>query len=54
MAFLITLLLIVIFSLYINMVLEPKCEQKGFAGVDGRGCYSIADGIRTYEKTINK
>lgn len=39
----------VIFGLYIGMVLEPKCEQKGFAGVDNNGCFIIQQGERVYE-----
>lgn len=45
------ILFIVMFSLYINIVLEPKCEQKGFAGVDSKGCYIYENGIKVYEKT---
>lgn len=40
----------IIFGLYIGMVLEPKCEQKGFAGVDSKGCFIIQRGEKVYEK----
>lgn len=44
------LLCCVTFGLYIGMVLEPKCEQKGFAGVDSNGCFIIQQGEKVYEQ----
>lgn len=41
----------VMFGLYIGMVLEPECEQKGYAGVDSNGCFIIQQGKKVYEKT---
>ena len=46
---LIILVIMFLFSFYINMVLEPRCEAKGFAGVDVTGCWIIKDGVRVYE-----
>ena len=40
----------VIFGLYIGMVLEPECEQKGYAGIDSKGCFIIQQGEKVYEK----
>ena len=39
-----------VIGLYIGMVLEPKCEQKGYAGGDSKGCYIIQKGEKIYEK----
>jgi len=41
----------VMFGLYIGMVLEPECEQKGYAGVDSNGCFIIKKEKKVYEKT---
>lgn len=42
---------VVVWGLYIGMVLEPKCEQKGFAGVDKNGCFIYLQENKVYEKT---
>jgi len=43
---------VVIFASYIDIVAEPKCEVKGFANVDSKGCYIIEDSKRTYETEV--
>ena len=37
------------FSLWINLVAEPECQKKGYAGVSDRGCWIIKNGVRVYE-----
>jgi hypothetical protein len=49
-----TIAFLLCFSLYINLVLEPECERKGFANVSGMGCYRIEDGVIIYEKLNEK
>lgn len=44
------LMCFVVFGSYIGMVLELKCEQKGYAGVDRNGCFIIQQGEKIYEK----
>lgn len=46
-----TVLIVTIFALYIMMVLEPACEEKGFAGASSQGCYIIKDGVKTFEQS---
>lgn len=44
------ILFCVLLACWISMVGEPRCEEKGFAGIDIKGCWIIKDHIRVYEK----
>ena len=36
-------------ALWINLIAEPRCQEKGYAGASDRGCWIIKDGVRVYE-----
>ncbi len=45
-----TIIFLVVFACWINLVAEPNCEKRGFANVSDRGCYKIENGVRIYEE----